>query len=315
MLLHQLPEGSEYRKHYHLINNVDAAMYVRYETQNHGYKYCQPCGKRILAQNFDKHQCKGLRCTDCTKLFGTKADLAVHISIADPHSCPDCNRLLRHGPKCLEEHLTPHCKGRGTWFCYETFDGQTTLNRIPVSHKGEHVCGEAQCPNCNLWIQPYEKKGKTLRHKEILFDHSCLVREKKKPTEKEAARNAMRSIYMCDTESLLVPGEVPGVCVHEPFYIHVQQMEYLCFPEGDPHHKDVSFGFSGPECMLQLFRWAKSLREPSTILFHNGAAYDTLMFLREMRSILTEDDEMPVPITAGTRIMSLKFGCSVHKTL
>ena len=85
-------------------------------------------------------------------------------------------------------------------------------------------------------------------------------------------------------------------------------MEYLCFPEGDPHHKDVSFGFSGPECMLQLFRWAKSLREPSTILFHNGAAYDTLMFLREMRSVLTEDDEMPVPITAGTRIMSLQFG-------
>ena len=165
------------------------------------------------------------------QLFGTKADLAVHISLADPHSSPDCNRLLRHGPKCLEEHVTPHCKGRGTWFCYETFDGQTTLNRMPLSHKCEHVCGEAQCPNCSEWIQPYEKKGKMLRHKEILFDHSCLVKEKKKPTEKEAARNAMRTIYMCDTESLLMPGEVPGVCMHEPFYIHVQQMEYLCFPE------------------------------------------------------------------------------------
>ena len=31
VLLHQLPEGSEYRKHYHLINNVDAAMYMKYE--------------------------------------------------------------------------------------------------------------------------------------------------------------------------------------------------------------------------------------------------------------------------------------------
>ena len=54
VLLHQLPEGSEYRKHYHLINNVDAATYVRYETED-VFKYCQPCGKRIRSQNFDKH--------------------------------------------------------------------------------------------------------------------------------------------------------------------------------------------------------------------------------------------------------------------
>ena len=37
------------------------------------------------------------------------------------------------------------------------------------------------------------------------------------------------------------------------------------------------------------------------------------MFLRELRSVLADDDEMPVPITAGTRVMSLKFGQCVFQ--
>ena len=69
-------------------------------------------------------------------------------------------------------------------FCYEDFDGEVTMNRIPQTHKDKHVCGEAQCPNCGEWLQPYEKGGKTLRHKELLFDHFCMVKEKVAPSEK-----------------------------------------------------------------------------------------------------------------------------------
>ena len=307
ILVQQIPEGEDYRMHYHLINNIDAVQYLVKETGQHTYRYCQPCAKKFRYDNFNKHQCKGLRCGDCTKVFATKAHLVKHLAIVDHRNCLDCNRLLRHGEECVEAHSNPKCKGGGYWFCYEKNpnNGDINVNRIPKSRLESHVCGEVQCPNCSEWLPP-----DGAWQKEILFKHNCLVKEKKKLSEKQVVQNQMRSIYMADCESLLIVDESEtSLRTHEPFYIFVKQMEYLAFPEGDLHHKENYFSCEGPGCMLELFRWAQAQKEPSVVLFHNGAAYDTLMFLRDLRSVLTEDDEMPIPITAGTRIMSLKVGC------
>ena len=54
----------------------------------------------------------------------------------------------------------------------------------------------------------------------------------------------MRNIFMADCESLLIP-EQAGLVRQDPFYVHLIQMEFLAFPEGDEHHKSVSFDFSG----------------------------------------------------------------------
>lgn len=96
--------------------------------------------------------------------------------------------------------------------------------------------------------------------------------------------------------------------MHEPFVVCVKQMEFLALPVGAATQPDNEFEFLGPDCLIQLFRWCQQQTEPTTVLFHNGGAYDTLMFLRELRGCLTEDDEMPLPLTNGNRLLSLTVG-------
>ena len=76
----------------------------------------------------------------------------------------------------------------------------------------------------------------------------------------------MRNIFMADCESLLIP-EQAGLVRHEPFYVHLKQMEFLAFTEGDEHHKNVVFDLCGADCFIQLFRWASHYEPVYTQIF------------------------------------------------
>jgi len=116
----------------------------------------------------------------------------------------------------------------------------------------------------------------------------------------------MHQVYMADCESLLLPDkDIPGLRAHEPFIIEVSKMSYIGMSDNDPlqpayANKRHTFNFQGPDCMFQMLAWAKQIKEPTTVLFHNGSGYDSIIFLRQIRQFIGADDDMPKRmITSG----------------
>lgn len=271
--------------HYHLITNINGFC----NDENGHYCYCRMCRKRMDKRSYDKHSCKGLKCSLCGTTFKNEKEKEEHMKMKGTSAnCSNCNLRCR-GDKCLELHQNGRprtlndkgCKGCSTnmWFydcCYkEGYSVKECWGR--QEDKEVHKCDHAYCKTCEeykprkhrCWLKPYSYKMADLAVEEsglqniVCFDFESFIED-----------NGRHEV------SLIVAKERIGGT-------HIWRWKK-----------------NGDDILLDFIKWCMD-KTKTTFIAHNGKAYDTWLIHQKLCEMTNKRPDKI--ILAGQKIMYMEL--------
>ena len=248
---------------------------------NRGY-YCFDCQRAFNTNDKSHHNCKGKRCSACSRF-----DCPDFVPKSEPSDyCSHCHTKF-FGPSCKGHHFASNqCETHKTCRnCYAQY--------MVITGK-RHRCGFTKCNVCKEYVN--------------INDHRCYIQpvQEKEAEETEEPSEEGGGCMVAPLPPLMVYADIEALKNHESVF----EANLLCYSSSE---EDEIHVIDGDHCVLNFLQELDDLAEvPDSekqrniiVVFHNLKGFDGMFIINQLYD---QQRSVENQLTVGAKVLSFKSG-------